>query len=107
MNSDHPTRSTARDELLSEIRRLTDSSIPITEETEVSYDLGVEGDDLEQLLVWVQERFDVDFSAIQSGDLNLNEPPTLIRGWFGQRRFKSMTVGSLLDAIETRRWVAQ
>ena len=90
--------------LTRKLRELSGHDGVIEPTTEVSDDLRIEGDDLEDLLIWVQTEFDVNFSELKAGDLNLNEPPAMIRSVFGKRRFKSLTVQSLLDAINSKRW---
>ena len=71
---------------------------------ELSYDLGIVGDDLDDLLTWVAETFGVEFSDIGSGDLPLNEPPQHLHDWRGCPLFKSMTVGDLSDAVANKSW---
>ena len=93
--------------LSDKLRELSGFDGHIDRDTEVSDDLRIEGDDLEDLLLWLQTEFEVDFSEMKAGDLNLNEPPAMIRSVFGKRRFKSLTVGSLLNAVNTKRWTNQ
>jgi hypothetical protein len=97
----------AQTRLTTKLRELSGYEGPIGSDTEVSDDLRIEGEDLEDLLFWLQTEFEMDFSELKAGDLNLNEPPAMIRSVFGKRRFKSLTVGSLLNAVRTKRWTNQ
>jgi hypothetical protein len=90
--------------LITKLRELSGHDGRIGPTTEVSDDLKIEGDDLEELLIWLRNEFGVDFSELKAGDLNLNEPPAMIRSFFGKRRFKSLTVQSLLNAVDAKRW---
>jgi hypothetical protein len=90
--------------LIARLRDLSGFEGTIEPSTEVSDDLRIEGDDLEDLLFWLQNEFGIDFSNLKAGDLNLNEPPAMIRSVFGKRRFKSLTVESLLNATNTKCW---
>jgi len=94
----------AETRLITKLRELSGHDRTIGPATEVSDDLRIEGDDLEELLVWLQNEYGVDFSELKTGDLNLNEPPAMIRSFFGKRRFKSLTVQSLLNAVDAKRW---
>jgi hypothetical protein len=95
----------AETHLIEKLRDLSGYEGTIEPSTEVSDDLNIEGDDLEVLLIWLQEAHGVDFSELKAGDLNLNEPPAMIRSFFKKRRFKSLTVQSLLNAVTTKRWI--
>lgn len=79
--------------------------VQILDEHEVYYDLGVSGLDLDELIYWIHDTFQVDFSAMQGryapGE---NELFPLIFASFGARPYKSMTVGHLLASIETGVW---
>ena len=90
--------------LTTKLRDLSGYEGTIEPSTEVSDDLRIEGDDLEDLLFWLQNDFGIDFSELKAGDLNLNEPPAIIRSVLGKRRFKSLTVQSLLNAMNTKCW---
>ena len=79
----------------------------IAEATDLHYDLAMGGEDLWGFLAWMQRTFGVDFSAFEARDFNLNEPPNRSHTLFGKRKFKSMTLGALLDAVEAGVWKAQ
>ena len=101
-------RAAVRQRIIEELKAVSvHEGRAITEVTDLHYDLGMAGDDLEDFLVWIHRTFGVDFSAIPTGDLNLNEPPDHSHTLFGKRKFKSMTVGALLDAAETGVWEPQ
>ena len=76
----------------------------VTPELDVVYDMGLNGDDLTELLDWISSRYRVDFSELASEDLPLDEPPPPRRTLLGKRVFKSMTVGGLVAATRTGRW---
>jgi hypothetical protein len=90
--------------LLAEIAERTASDAPITRASEVSYDLWLSGDDLEEFLDWIAKTYEVDFSLLKARDFPLNEPPPTLHDWRGRAKFKSMTVDDLLSAIETKCW---
>ena len=89
------------------IRRL-----PITDETEIYYDLRIFGHDLYDFVVWAGAEFGID------GPINLDEygpregiSPLLFRDWRvcrerQQGRYKSLKIRDVLIAIETGQWPA-
>jgi|SRR5579862_278349 len=93
-----------REHLLAKLRVICVYDGAITPSLDVVYDLGLAGDDLEDLLIWLHEDHQVDFSRLKAKDLPLNEPPQRTHTLFGKKRFKSMTVGALLQAMQTKRW---
>jgi hypothetical protein len=98
------TVSEAEGRLFAEVAERTASDAPISKDSEVSYDLWLAGDDLEELLDWITKTFEVDFSALNVRDFPLDEPPPSLHDWRGRAKFKSMTVGDLMSAIETKCW---
>lgn len=98
-------RAAVRERIIEELKVVSvHDGRAITEASDLHYDLGLGGDDLEDFLVWIRQTFGVDFSAIKAGNFNLNEPPDHSHTLFGKRKFQSMTVGDLLDAAETGVW---
>ena len=90
----------------------TPTSQPITEATELYYDLGLHGDDLYDALDEVSREFRVDFSLMDLGRyapgetghaFSLNLVRTF-REWRGERTYRSLTVGSLVDAVQAGVW---
>jgi hypothetical protein len=80
----------------------------ITDETEIYYDLGIYGDDVYEFFVWLHDEFGVKFGKFRFKDYCRPEgslSPFLFRSWRERyerqhRRYKSLTVGSILSAIE-------
>ena len=93
-----------RECLFAKLRDLSVYEGPIKLDLDVVYDMWLGGGDLEDLLVWLHQQHAVDFSEVSSGDLPLNEPPQRAHTLFGKRKFKSMTVGKLLQAMQSKRW---
>lgn len=83
---------------------------PMTDATEIYYDLGLYGDDLYVFLLWVGSEFGAQFR------INLREYapgegnfPFLFRKLRERRErerrpYKSLTVGDILAGIEAGRW---
>ena len=85
---------------------------PITLTTELYYDLGLAGDDLFEAITAIHARFGTDFSAM---DLKLYAPGEAealfsldgLREWLGRRRrYRSLTVALLAEAVEAGAWEA-
>ena len=85
------------DELIDLLRQeLGQYQLPIGENTEIALDLGVAGDDGEDLVIAIQRRFQVDISRFNTGQYFGSEPT-----FWGSRResLKSLTVKALLEQI--------
>ena len=91
-------------DLDAKIRELSAYGGVIGADTDVVYDVRLGGDDLENLLAWLHQSAGVDFSEVRANDLPLNEPPQGLYTLLEKRKFKSMTVGALLLAMERKRW---
>ncbi|MDP9103109.1 MAG: hypothetical protein M3N05_03765 [Pseudomonadota bacterium] len=90
--------------LVAKLRELSAYEGGVTPDLDVVYDLFLGGDDLDDLLTWLHQDGGVDVSDVMSKDLPLNEPPERTHTLFGKRKFKSMTVGGLVRAMQNKRW---
>jgi hypothetical protein len=106
-------RDAAREQVVAHLARVVAPHYrksPITDDTEVYYDLRLYGDDLYAFLVWLGQKFGTDFH------INLPEyapSERIFPFWFRQRRerreregrpYKSLKVRDILAAIEAGRW---
>ena len=97
--------TTAHEALVAKLVELTAVRVDrIGPETDVIYDLKLGGDDLEEVLGWIQDEHGVDFSGLDARTLPLNEPPQSLFTFWGRRAFESLTVGHLLSVMEAGRW---
>jgi hypothetical protein len=82
-----------------------EAAVTVTDEADLYEDLGIYGDDFDDIVVWISETFGTDFSTMKAkfapGEA----------GEFGIRRFmqgkspyQRCTVGDLLKAVECGRW---
>jgi hypothetical protein len=90
--------------LSSKLCELSGRKRPIQLDDDVVYEIGLNGDDLHELLAWLHAEYGIDFSGVTSNDLPMDEPPEALKTLFGKRRFKSMTVRGLLVAMQTKQW---
>jgi hypothetical protein len=83
---------------------------PITGTTELYYDLGLAGDDLYEAIAAVRARFGTDFSAMDltayaPGETEALFSLDLLREFLGRpRRYRSLTVDHLAQAVEAGAW---
>ena len=80
---------------------------PITEKTELYYDLHLSGDDIDRFFEWVYESWDVDFTGLDLSQYSPGEPGSLINDiarLLGKRLYKSLPLSRVLNAIEKGRW---
>lgn len=83
---------------------------PITSTTELYYDLGLAGDDLHEAIDQVRGRFGTDFSGMKLADYAPGETDALfsldvLREVLGRpRRYRSLTVRRLEEAVEAGVW---
>jgi|GEM_PF-5903308 len=83
---------------------------PITGATELYYELGLAGDDLYEAIAAIHDRFGTDFSSMDLRHYAPGETEAIfslgpIREWLGRpRRYRSLTVQLLLDAVEAGAW---
>jgi hypothetical protein len=85
---------------------------PITEATELYSDLGLAGEDLGEAIDEIRELFQTDFSQMDLRRYAPNETGhnfglNLVRAfqeWRGQRTYRCLTVGSLIDAVHAGAW---
>ena len=84
----------------------------VTERTELYYDLGLAGDDLHDAIEAVREPYSTDFSQM---DLRRHAPNEVghnfglnlireFREWCGARTYRSLTVASLIAAVQGGAW---
>jgi hypothetical protein len=83
--------------------------VPITLQTEVYRNLGIYGDDLFDLLLWINKEFGVTLD-LNIADYGPTEWPflrirKLLSKFFGEREtvYKSLKVGDVVSAVETNR----
>jgi hypothetical protein len=85
---------------------------PITEATELYYDLGLAGEDLGDAIDEIRHRFKTDFTQMDlrryaPNEIGHNFGLNLVRAlqeWRGRRTYRSVTVGSLIDAVQAGAW---
>ena len=102
-------RVSARDALLPKLARLAGAKARrIQDDTEIYYDLGLFGDDLDELIEWLGTTFRIDFSSMDIREFGPEEPgdfvPRFGDRWLGRRPYKSLKVCDLIQAIDSRRW---
>jgi len=102
---DFPVDPEIRERIITEIRKLCGTRSQITNDTEISYDLGLAGDDLDEFLGWMYREFRIDFSEMNNRRYPLDEPPGSLHGWRGEAIYASMTLGDLLTAVAAKRWI--
>lgn len=84
----------------------------ISETTELYYDLGLAGEDLGDAIDAIEELFGTDFSLM---DLRKYAPSEVghtfglnfvreFREWRGERTYHSLTVASIIAAVESGLW---
>lgn len=84
--------------------------LPITPATELYYDLGLAGDDLYEAIAAIRARFGTDFSMMHLADFAPGETEALfsfdlLRRLLGRpRRYHSLTVQSLVEAVHAGAW---
>ncbi len=83
---------------------------PITLDTEVYYDLQVYGDDVFELVLWLNKEFGVemnlkleDYAPTEGGIFELRQ---ILRRMIGKSlpQYKSLKVRDMVAAIEAKRW---
>ena len=82
-------------------------NVTISDDTEVYFDLRISGQDLYELISWIAREFEVDFSGMNIDDYAPSDGVDLLELLsFGlwKRRYKSLTVGALRRAIDTKTW---
>lgn len=101
-----------RAHVVSALKRVTMREDAITETTELYYDLRLAGEDLGDAIDAIREPFGTDFSLMDLRQYAPNEVShnfglNLIRDfreWRGQRTYRSLTVGSLIGAVQIGSW---
>jgi hypothetical protein len=84
----------------------------ITPSTELYYDLGLAGDDLGDAIDEIRAPFGTNFSPMDLRRYAPNEVShnfglnlfRAFRQWRGERTYRSLTVGSLVEAIQRGTW---
>ncbi|HEU4550757.1 MAG TPA: DUF1493 family protein [Rhizomicrobium sp.] len=106
--------SEKREKVVNHIREMSayGGKIPITDDTEIYYDLRLHGDDLYELVVWLGKEFGVS-TNVKLRDYGPGEGPLSFlfrkqreRRELEQRPYKSLKVRDILAVIETGRWPA-
>ncbi|HEY1926359.1 MAG TPA: DUF1493 family protein [Caulobacteraceae bacterium] len=106
-----PNPTNALDDIVDLLKHISSPGRrPITKATELYYDLGLAGDDLHEAIVAIHEKFGTDFSAMNLMDYAPGETEALfsfdpLREFLGRpRRYRSLTVQLLLDAVDAGTW---
>ncbi|QTC87060.1 DUF1493 family protein [Brevundimonas pondensis] len=114
-----PKSELAREVILEHVigvlRRVTMSAAEaVTEATELYYDLGLSGEDLADAIDGIRAPYGTDFTGM---DLRRYAPgegydPGFnivrdFRDWQGKRTYRSLTVASLIEAIQAGSWSAR
>lgn len=101
-----------RNHVISALERITMRGDAITETTELYYDLGLAGEDLGNAIDSIREPFGTDFSLMDLRHYAPNEVTNnfrlnlfrAFREWRGERTYRSLTVGSLIAAVQAGSW---
>ena len=101
-----------RDHVFSALKRITMCADPITDTTELYYDLGLAGEDLGDAIDAIREPFGTDFSLMDLRKYAPNEVAhnfglNLVREFRelrDERTYPSLTVGSLITAVQAGSW---
>jgi hypothetical protein len=101
-----------REKIVAQLRQMTAARyrhLPITDDTEIYYDLRIFGHDLHEFVVWVGNEFGVPV-GIDLAEHAPREgmPPLLFRNWRERRErekrpYKSLTVRDVLGLVERGR----
>lgn len=112
--ADDIARSAAaiRAHVITALRRVTMGEVAITETTELYYDLGLAGEDLGDAIDAIRKPFGTDFSLMDLRQYAPNEVThnfglnlaREFREWRGERTYRSLTVGSLITAVQIGSW---
>ena len=97
-----------RNHVISALERITVPGDAITQTTELYYDLGLAGEDLSDAIDSIREPFGTDFSLMDLRHYAPNEVTNnfglnlfrAFREWRGERTYRSLTVGSLIPAVQ-------
>jgi hypothetical protein len=107
----HPTHadSEVRDVVIAMIREIAGHRGQISEKTRLFHDLSISGDDADELLTRVQERFGTSLSGMNFDELFPNETEGIFYRWgrflwFGRTK-KEFSLGHLLRVIKEGCWV--
>jgi len=101
-----------RDHVVSALMRIALPEDAITETTELYYDLGLAGEDLVDAIDAVSQAFGTDFGLMDLRDYGPNEVGhnfglngvREFREWRGERTYRSLTVASLIAAVQAGSW---
>jgi hypothetical protein len=107
----NPPIEGALDEIIDIIARIAVSGRrPVTCATELYYDLRLAGDDLYEMIAAIHARFGTDFSVMDLEEYAPGETEAFfsldpLRELLGRpRRFRSLTVQLLMDAVQAGAW---
>ena len=112
MTQSAQSRDVILEHVVGVLREVTMSEAePVTETTELYYDLGLAGDDLAKAVEGVRAPYGTDFSRMdlrRYGPGEVHDPGFNIvrdfREWRGKRTYCSLTVASLIEAIQAGSW---
>ena len=98
--------------VVEQLRYLSGSAGPITSETEVYADLGLYGDDIFELVLWMHKEFGVEpthsdnvfvYAPTEMTFFGIRESIKRLLG-ISPRRYKSLKVRDLVSVIEKKQW---
>lgn len=107
-----PSEAAVREHVFNSLKRIIQREGAITVATELYYDLGLAGEDLADAIDAIREPFGTDFSLM---DLRQFAPGEVahhfglnfireFREWRGDRTYRSLTVASLVEAVQVGSW---
>jgi hypothetical protein len=86
--------------------RLPDRSHEISLESRLFHDLGITGDDADELLTDYVDAFQVDMTGFKFTDYFTSEPPSMFEKWSKQNSPRPpITVGDLVEIAQRGKWV--
>jgi hypothetical protein len=90
--------------LIERLQSVSGKKRPITEATDVLYDLKLRGEPLEEILMWMEGSQAVDFSDLDYRTLPLDDPPQHLFTFWGQREFEPLPVRHLISVLKSGKW---
>jgi hypothetical protein len=98
----------ARTSIVERIKDTTvETSVPVTDDTDLYGDLRIWGEDFYELIAWIAETFGADFLTMDASKYVPGEGAGefgLVRLLTGRSPYRRCTVAQLLSAVERGRW---
>jgi hypothetical protein len=99
----------AREKLVAYLRMGARKNVPISDATEIYYDLGLYGDDIFDLVVWAKKElgiaFPLELKKYAPAETNFFRIRRWLQRTIGEEpRYQSFTVRLVLDAAKQGRW---